>query len=79
MTPHRHPDPINSAARCACGKLTLPSMKAARLAVKAQRVKGYVMRIYRCDEADEIHLTQRPTWESDPRHIRPPRGETKGL
>jgi hypothetical protein len=82
MDHHRQPDPVNAASRCACGKLIIPSVKAARKAIRETAAKGHTMYWYRCEATGDIHLTSRPTWDTrrdDPRHIRPPRGDTKGL
>lgn len=80
--PRRKPDPVNALPRCECGKLSLPSAKAARKAIAQNRAKGKVMYAYRCEISGDLHLTTRESWDTrrdDPRHVHPPRGETKGL
>lgn len=83
MTSHRKENARGMLPRCVCGKLVLPSLRVARRSVAQQRVAGRVLFIYRCEQTGAIHLTKRPFWDTrrggDPRHMSPPRGETKGL
>lgn len=64
MKQHYRSVSVNEMQRCVCGKLTLPSAKAARKAIRDNAAKGHTLYSYRCDEARELHLTKRPAWDT---------------
>lgn len=61
---HYRPEPVATYTRCVCGKLSIPSVRAARQAIRQEAVKGHARFSYRCPETGALHLTSRPSWDS---------------